>query len=287
MSGVSTFTCMGNWHGAPVVPVTRKEWEEARRKPSLAELCRLIEAGNEELKRRLPVWTPHCGAFKDNHRSIADALLPLPRLMLDFDEKGHSAEILSRSMELQKEGRWNILLVEESVRRGTHVLIDLPPGMSAEEAQKRFSADVGFTADAAVKDVARCIYLVTESHTLYVSDELFVSPQSNTEFHGVLNNPADEEKEKNSVELRVLRGEKKGIYPTTFKGIPYQAIIDEWFRRKGGPPVEGERNEKLFRLAVQLRCITDSNEARLLEILPRFGLGEQEMKAIIHSACVA
>ena len=65
---------MGDWHGAPVLPITRKQWEEARRRPSLIELCRLIEAGNEELKRRLPVWTPHCGLFENNHRSIADAL---------------------------------------------------------------------------------------------------------------------------------------------------------------------------------------------------------------------
>ena len=97
MEGLSTFTCMGDWHGAPVFPITRKEWEEARRRPSLIEQCRLIEAGNEELKRRLPVWTPHCGLFANNHRSIADALKPLPRLMLDFDEKGHSAEILEKA----------------------------------------------------------------------------------------------------------------------------------------------------------------------------------------------
>ena len=76
-------------------------------------------------------------------------------------------------------------------------------------------------------------------------------------------------------------------FPASFKGIPYTDIISEWFRRKGGEPVEGERNDKLFRLAVQLRCITDSNEAQLLEILPRYGLGEEEMKSIIHSACVA
>ena len=173
MQGVNTFTCMGEWHGAPVLPITRQEWEEARRKPSLAELCRLIEAGDEKLKRRLPVWTPHCELFKNNHRSIADALKPLPRLMLDFDEKGHSAEILEASLRLQEQGKWKILLVEDSVRRGTHVLIALPNGMTAEEAQKRFSADVGFQADSAVKDVSRCIYMVTEAHTLYVSDELF------------------------------------------------------------------------------------------------------------------
>ena len=50
--------------------------------------------------------------------------------------------------------------------------------------------------------------------------------------------------------------------------------------------MEGERNDKLFRLAVQLRCITDNNEDHLLEILPRYGLGEAEMKAVIHSACI-
>ena len=286
MSEVTTFTCMGDWHGAPVVPVTRKEWEEARRRPQLAELCRLIEAGNEKLKRRLPVWTPHCAGFKDNHRSIADALKPLPRLMLDFDEKGHSAEILSRSMELQKEGRWKILLVEESVRRGTHVLVGRPQGMTAEEAQQRFSEDVGFTADAAVKDVSRCIYLVTEAHTLYVSDELFASPQITQIITDKNFNSGNTLNEKENNLCESVESVVQNIFPTTFKDVPYQAIIDEWFRRKGGTPVEGERNDKLFRLAVQLRCITDSNEDHLLYILPRFGLGEQEMKSVIHSACI-
>ena len=327
MEGMTNFTCMGDWHGAPVVPVTRKEWEEARRKPSLIELCRLIENGDEALKRRLPVWTPHCREFANNHRSIADALHPLSRLMLDFDEKGHSQEILAKALQLQEQGKWKILLVEDSVRRGTHVLIALPEGMTAEEAQKRFSQDVGFQADAAVKDVARCIYLVTEAHTLYVSEELFGvdeefsssnviqseggdvllsevknlghTAQPKVDAPEILrrfaplddkkgNAPLDDmhgNKEENSVELRVLRGENKN-HPQTFKGIPYTHIIQEWFRRKGGEPVEGERNDKLFRLAVQLRCITDSNEAHLLEILPRYGLSEEEMKAVIHSACI-
>lgn len=279
MEGMIPFTCIGDWHGAPVVPAGRSQWEEARRKPQLAELCRLIEAGDEKLKRRLPVWTPHCASFKDNHRSISDALQPLPRLMLDFDEKGHSAEIFEKSMQLQQQGKWKILLVEDSVRRGTHVLIELPAGMTADEAQTRFSADVGFQADAAVKDVSRCIYLVTEAHTFYVSDELFeVRAHDRTSPSG----PREE-----TVGTHPVQDGTSAVraYPATFKSIPYGAIIDEWFRRKGGIPVEGERNDKLFRLAVQLRCITDSNEAHLLEILPRYGLTEAEMKSIIHSAC--
>ena len=82
-----TFTCIGRGHGSPVRPATRAEWEAMRREPWLADMCRRIEAGDEKLKHRLPVWTPHCAEFKNNHRAAADALRPLPRLMLDFDEK--------------------------------------------------------------------------------------------------------------------------------------------------------------------------------------------------------
>ena len=110
------FTCIGRGHGAPTLPATRKEWEELRNEPWLDKMCKRILQGDERLKAKLPVWTPGCKEFKDNHRSMADALKPLPRLMLDFDEKGHSAEILKKALELQEQGKWEILLVENSLR---------------------------------------------------------------------------------------------------------------------------------------------------------------------------
>ena len=169
------FTCIGKGHGAPAIPATRKEWEELRSAPWLSDMCRRIAAGDEALKAKLPVWTPGCAEFKNNHRAIADAVKPLRRLMLDFDEKGHSEEILTKALELSAQGRWKILLVEESVRRGTHVLITLPEEMTPQEAQERFSADVGFVADPATKDiVSRCIYMVPKENTLFVSEELFM-----------------------------------------------------------------------------------------------------------------
>jgi hypothetical protein len=169
------FTCIGKGHGAPAIPATREEWEALRNEPWLADMCRRIAAGDEALKAKLPVWTPGCAEFRNNHRAIADAVKPLPRLMLDFDEKGHSAEILARAMELNEQGRWRILLVEESVRKGTHVLIALPEGMTPQEAQQRFSNDIGFVADPATKDIAsRCIYMVPKENTLFVSEELFM-----------------------------------------------------------------------------------------------------------------
>ena len=75
--------------------------------------------------------------------------------------------------------------------------------------------------------------------------------------------------------------------PPSFNGTPYATIIQEWFRRNGGEPEVGERNSKLHRLASHLRYITDNNEEHLLQILPRYGLKEDEMRALIHSACVA
>ncbi len=73
----------------------------------------------------------------------------------------------------------------------------------------------------------------------------------------------------------------------SFKGIPYAEIIQRWFQLTGGEPVEGERNDKLHRLASHLRYITDNDEEKLLQIMPRYGLPEEEMRGLIHSACSA
>ena len=72
-----------------------------------------------------------------------------------------------------------------------------------------------------------------------------------------------------------------------FKGVPYSEIIQQWFRLAGGEPVQGERNDKLHRLASHLRYIADNDEALMLQVMPRYGLSEEEMKGLIHSACSA
>ena len=279
------FTCIGKSHGAPAIPATREAWEKLRSEKWLAHMCRRIVAGEEKLKGKLPIWTPSCAAFKGNHRAVKDVLKPLPRLMLDFDQKGHSKEILERSLQLQEQGKWEILLVEESVRKGTHVLITLPEGMTPQEAQQRFSEDVGFTADPALKDVARCIYMVPAENTLFVNEALF-SPQSNTESHGVLNNPADEEKEKNSVELCVLRGEEVNTsYPQTHEGIPYTDIIETLEEQMGGRPDIGSRNNFIFSMACHLRYICNDDPAWIAQVLPTYGEERDKFLATVKSAC--
>ena len=279
-----TVTCIGKGHGAPCLPASRKEWEALRREPWLAQMCARIERGDEQLKHRLPVWTPHCAEFKDNHRAIADALKPLSRLMLDFDEKGHTDEIKARLME---KSPLEVLLIEESVRRGTHVLVELPEGMTAEEAQALMAEATGFAPDAAVKDVARCIYMVPEDHTRYVSDRLFAVTTSDdyktTTETTKTTNAANGGNEKELSELSELSSNKES--ELSFKGIPYTSIIAEWWRRNGGEPAEGERNVKLHKLAVNLRAICDNKKDVLMQVMPRFGLSDVELKSVVDSAC--
>ena len=277
------FTCIGKGHGAPCLPVTQQEWLEFRKQPWLAQMCARIEKGDDELKHRLPVWTPHCAEFKDNHRAIADAVKPLNRLMLDFDEKGHTDDILSKFSQKGPSllcGNLEVLLVEESVRRGTHVLVELPEGMTPEEAQTLMQEATGFTPDAAVKDVARCIYMVPEDHTKYVNPKLFEAAENNNsaaDDHG-LTRTSCFDAENNSPSQPVKSDAK-------FKNIPYASIIAEWWHRNGGEPAEGERNVKLHKLAVNLRAICDNKKEVLMQVMPRFGLSDMELKSVVDSAC--
>ena len=295
------FTCIGRGHGAPCYPATQETWEMMRREKWLKEMCDRIERGDEELKHRLPVWTPHCAEYNDNHRSIADAIKPLNRLMLDFDEKGHTDEIFDRvnndNGQLATAGIVP-LLIEDSVRRGTHVLVEYPAGMAPDKIQEIMKQVTGFEPDKQVKGPDRCIYMVPEDHTRFVSEKLFdpsftvmssvATPSTPVMSSEVETSPSA------TVEISPCaalgRDDKEGMLSrddTTleFKGIPYSSIIAEWWRRNGGEPAEGERNVKLHKLAVNLRAICDNKTDLLMQVMPRFGLTEAELKSVIDSAC--
>ena len=301
------FTCIGRGHGAPCLPAGREDWEKMRREPWLAEMCARIEKGQEELKHRLPVWTPSCAEFKDNHRAAADAVRPLNRLMMDFDEKGHTDEIVARLLGVEVESLRSsgsdvkipnglitikphgltVLLIEESVRRGTHVLVELPADMSADEAQQAMKEATGFEPDVKVKGYDRCIYMVPESHTRYVSERLFSPSEDNYSKDLRIQGDSVQGTDENPKIPESLDKEESldRKFPSEFKGIPYASIIAEYWQRIGGEPAEGERNDKLHQLAANLRAICDNSEEWLLEIMPRYGLSEQEMRSIVHSAC--
>ena len=99
------------------------------------------------------------------------------------------------------------------------------------------------------------------------------SEESNKECRSAGGRSADEE------------GAKKKVYPDAFEGVPYTRIIAEYWRRTGGIPTIGARNNRLHKLACHLRAICENEEDWLLKVMPRLGISERELKKIAHSAC--
>ena len=141
--------------------------------------------------------------------------------------------------------------------------------------------------DEACKDSSRMSYICKNTDILYIDKELFT--YENKEFaerynalyrdgHSQATRVADDEKSNKSFNP-CLNKEK------TFKGIPYEEIIDEWWKVNGGVPQEGERNVKLYQLAVSLRAICDNNKQLVYSVLPRLGLDNLEVERIVDSAC--
>ncbi|MBE6261427.1 MAG: hypothetical protein E7107_11515 [Prevotella sp.] len=153
---------------------------------------------------------------------------------------------------------------------------------------------LGVEVDESCKDASRMSFICKESDILYLNKELFT--YENKDFA-----------EKYDAEYRA--GHSSAIAPVAlaskvakqgdaavghvdaeavslnFKGRPYSEIIDEWWARNGGVPQEGERNVKLYQLAVSLRAICDNDKSLLLQVMPRLGLDEEELQRIVESAC--
>ena len=136
--------------------------------------------------------------------------------------------------------------------------------------------------DESCKDSSRMSYICKESDILYIDKELFTyENKAFSERYTALYRDGHSQatNENHLVESCSPLPEK------TFKGVPYSEIIAEWWRQNGGEPQEGERNVKLYQLAVSLRAICDNNRELLLQIMPRLGLSEEELRSIVESAC--
>jgi len=237
-----------------------------------------FETLKSNLKKALIIFTFHA-TFKNGSRKNDDAI-PSGLSIYDLD---HIPNPLGKWQEIEprKEELGIVLAHITPSSEGLRLVFIIPHGMNLEQAQAWMARQLGDDKyDACVKDFARCSFAVPREYVLFVDEErLFDSGTDYTDFTDSLQavteqaNPAPTGTDEH--------------YPTTFKGIPYTTIIEEWFKQNGGEPEMGERNSKLHRLASHLRYITDNNEEHLLQILPNYGLKEDEMKSLIHHACIA
>ena len=162
---------------------------------------------------------------------------------------------------------------------------------------------LGVECDPACKDASRRSYLTTEKDVLFINKNVLFNYENkefserftplyrdghsqatgkvvNTEFLGQAKRQSRANQTTPGPSLLSKEGSKK-----EFKGIPYEKIIEEWWKQNGGVPQEGERNVKLYQLAVSLRAICDNSKPLVLSVIPRLGLDDLEVERIVDSAC--
>lgn len=239
-----------------------------------------FETKKAELKKRLPILTPHA-IFKNERRLNAEAI-PSGMSMYDLDHipnpQERRAEIAPRKEEL------GIVLAHITPStEGLRLFFIMPQGMNLGEAQAWMAKQLGDTTyDVCVKDYARSSFLVPREYMLFVDEGRLFGEEVDP-----LPSPLKGETvETTNPTSSPFKGDIRGSsYPTHYKGVPYTEILAAIAEELGGEPEEGERNAKVLRMASSLRHICDNNAEWLMEIIPTYGLPEEEWKKTIQNAC--
>lgn len=251
------------------------------------------------LKKSLPIVTWQ--AYFPNARKNDEAQ-PSGLFMLDVDHIDNPFKLyesfVSRIPEL------GIMLVHKTPSlHGLRIVAKCRKEFKTlAECQQWLSRQIGLPEfDECCKDWARSSFLVPQDYILFMDGHIFTDePEEGTVYDVNEKAPAKAEKPKEIFadggdDHAVHQDEhgnvdqREGLFgaPEDYKGIPYSEIIREWFELKGGEPVPGDRNTKLYQLALRLRYICDFNSATLMRIMPTYDLPEAEIREIVHHAVTA
>lgn len=267
----------------------------------LLRLCNDIAAEKDadkrsELKKKLPVITWQ--AFFPGKR-ISKEAQPSGLFMLDLDHVDNPGQLYSEKIAGRLSELGIVYVGITASRHGLRIVAKcLPTLHSIEECQKWLASNLKVEYDGVCKDWARCSFMVHDSYTLYMDAKAIWQdePAVGTVYAGGSNpvqvNAEMEEMLKTAQPATPSEqpaqpvDQREGLFGGSddYKGISYSQIAKEWLESTGGEPTEGERNARLYKLALRMRYITDFNPATMLRVMPRYGLPETEMQQLIHSA---
>lgn len=216
-----------------------------------------------EYKKRLPVMMPMAtlpaGLDKtaENAKTYANG-----KVFCDFD--GYKVD---ESVGGRLSADDQVLFAQVSASgNGLHVIIKqtLP---DLKQCQRQFAEEYGLTAwlDEACKNINRLMFIAPKSHIIKLTDEFF---SYNNPITAPAETATDTSLPKDTQELA--------------------NDVQELFERLGIPE-EGERNTRLFKVAIDMRYLHEDVTAEQLVsvIWPRysFGLSQNEVETTIRSAC--
>ena len=292
---MSVYTLDHYKDGAKIMrPVlNRDEYLALRSSEKQLAVLKAVRSGDEAKKRRLVQMNYSCIPADDGRLKGSTRMSTTVGMDIDHVPPEEMCPLSERI--LSKKDELGLKMLEKSAReRGYHLVFSRRPELSQEANLEWASQLLNVAHDDGAKDITRVFYTTSAEpeDLIYLDDSIFACeeafPSSWEEGQGV--------EEKSTVPSNDIRGihESNQTTPSpsllfkegkSFKGTPYADIIDEWWRQNGGVPQEGERNVKLYQLAVNLRSICDNNRALLMQIMPRLGLSDAEMAQIVDSAC--
>ena len=268
--------------------VRAKQWNE--------NIDKYRETGEASLKRKLPAFifqatfdettskTGKTGAWRKQSATRLTGLV-----VMDIDHIENPREVfeswgLATDDRTKRTRKNDILLVYITPSgKGLKVVFKADASLgNLIDNQHAMAKVLDVEVDECCRDSSRMSYVCKESDILYLDKELFTyENKAFSERYTALYRDGHSQ----ATNENHLVKSCSPLPEKTFKGRPYSEIIDAWWKRNGGVPQEGERNVKLYQLAVSLRAICDNNKSLLMQVMPRLGLEEQELHAIVESAC--
>lgn len=274
---------------------TYERYLQVANDPALLQTCNLIAAEQDpdkrgELKKKLPVITWQA-SFEG--KRLAKEAKPSGLFMLDIDHVDEPGKMFSKQIASRIKELGIVYVGMTASRHGIRIVAKcLPTLKSIEECQRWLASNLKVEFDGVCKDWARCSFLVHDSYTYFMDAKAIWqdSPAEGTVYslEGAYKPNLEFERALDEASTQpACDDQREGLFggPTDYKGMPYDRIAKEWLQYTGGEPSEGERNARLYKLALRMRYITDFNETTMLRVMPAYGLPEDEMRSLIHSAC--
>ena len=290
----------------PTMPVDEAQFYALVRGTEWGEkIDKFRETGDQAIKRKLPAFifqatfddtTSKAGKTGAWRKQVATKLTGL--VVMDIDHVDNPLTLyqgwIEKGLDLKALGI--VLIYITPSGKGIKIVfkarLDWGNLIDNQHAMGKL---LNVVVDESCKDASRMSFVCKETDILYIDKELFTYENKefaetyNAEYRAgrsgatkdvTLANKTNEQSSEQSGNVDAQKVEVK-----TFKGVPYEDIIEEWWRINGGVPQEGERNVKLYQLAVSLRAICDNNKQLVYSVLPRLGLDNLEVERIVESAC--
>ena len=280
----------------PTMPINEAKFYELVKDPKWSEAINMYRTtGDASYKRKLPAFifqatfdetvskTGKTGTWR---KQAATRLTGL--VVMDIDHIDNPKAVFES---WTIDDRILLVYITPSGKGLKVVFKAVPEEGNLIDNQHAMAKRLGVEVDEACKDASRMSFICKEDDILYISKELFTYENSEfgKRYDDDYRNGRSQGKANQTVKATTATPSHQesgsSDQSLSFKGVPYSYIISEYWKRNGGEPQEGERNVKLYQLAVQLRAICDNNPAQLLKVMPRLGLSEAEMTTIADSAC--